>query len=356
MLLRRKSAKERIEATLNEPVHSVGGQAVMEGVMMRNQDRLAIAVRRPGGEIHVESWPWFTLVRAPWLKKPFIRGFPVLIETLVNGIKALNFSANQALIEDEKGEATNEEIKTWHLVLTLAASIGMALGLFVVVPHLFSLGMKTLGAGGDVDGLSFHFWDGFFKLTIFLCYILAISFIPDIRRVFQYHGAEHKVIWRHEKGGSLEPEQAACESRLHPRCGTAFLLFVLSLSIVLHAVLVPLLLAIYSPTNVVLKHSYIVFVKLLLIIPISATAYEAIRFSGRHGDNFLCKILNGPGLLLQLLTTKEPDNAQLEVAVAALRCALAEPGTVAAAASSSACASRIATPLGPCADKPLETL
>jgi len=325
MLLRRKSAKERIESKLKEPGNTIGGQAVMEGVMMRNQDRLAVAVRRPGGTIHVVSWPWFSLTRAPWLKRPFIRGFPVLVETLVNGIKALNFSANQALIEDEKGEATDQEIKTWHLVLTLAGSMGLALGLFVVVPHLFSLGMKGLNLGGDVDGLSFHVWDGFFKLAIFLGYILAISFIPDIRRVFQYHGAEHKVIWRHEKGLPVDPADAACESRLHPRCGTAFLLFVLSISIVLHAVLVPLALLLYSPDSVVLKHTYIVVAKLLLIIPISATAYELIRFAGRYGDNLFCKILNGPGLLLQMLTTKEPDLAQLEVAVAALQCALAEP-------------------------------
>lgn len=352
MAFSRKTAKERIEARLKEPVHSVGGQAVMEGVMMRNQDRLAIAVRRPSGEIYVETWPWFSLARASWLKKPFVRGFPVLVETLVNGIKALNFSANQALIEDERGEATNEEIKTWHLVLTLAASIGLALGLFVVVPHLFSLGMKALGAGGDVDGLSFHVWDGFFKLTIFLGYILAISFIPDIRRVFQYHGAEHKVIWRHEKGGSLEPEEAIGESRLHPRCGTAFLLFVLSISIVLHAVLVPLLLMIYSPGNVVLKHTYIVFVKLLLIIPISATAYELIRFAGRHADNALCKLMNGPGLMLQMLTTKEPDKEQVEVAIAALRAALAEPAVAAAEADPSCKASS----LGACSNNTLETI
>jgi uncharacterized protein YqhQ len=348
----RKTARERIEARLKEPVHSVGGQAVMEGVMMRNQDRLAIAVRRPGGEIYVETWPWFTLAKAAWLKKPFVRGFPVLIETLINGIKALNFSANQALIEDERGEATNEEIKTWHLVLTLAASIGLALGLFVVVPHLFSLGMKALGAGGDVDGLSFHIWDGFFKLAIFLGYILAISFIPDIRRVFQYHGAEHKVIWRHEKGGELAPEAALGESRLHPRCGTAFLLFVLSISIVLHAVLVPLLLMLYSPGNVVLKHTYIVLVKLLLIIPISATAYEVIRFAGRHADNFLCKLMNGPGLMLQMLTTKEPDQEQIEVAIAALRAALAEPATVQAESE----ASRGASSLGACSNNSLETI
>jgi len=297
---------------------SVGGQAVMEGVMMRNQDRLAVAVRKPDGQIQVDSWPWFSLTRAPWIKKPFLRGFPVLLETLVNGVKALNHSASVA-VEDEDGT----ELKPWHLALTLAVSIGLALGLFVVVPHLFSLGMNALGMGGDVEGLSFHIWDGFFKLAIFLGYIVAISFVPDIRRVFQYHGAEHKVVWSYEKYGTTATDAARRESRLHPRCGTAFLLFVLSISIVLHAVLVPGILAIYAPTMTALKHAYILGVKLMLIVPISAMAYESIKFAGKHADNFFCRIFNAPGLLLQQLTTKEPADDQLEVAAAALERAMA---------------------------------
>lgn len=309
---------------------SVGGQAVMEGVMMRNRDRLAVAVRKPDGEIQIDSWPWFSLTRAAWMRKPFFRGFPVLLETLVNGIKALNHSASLA-VEDEDGS----ELKPWHLVLTLIVSIGLALGLFVVVPHLFSLGMKALGLGGDVEGLSFHVWDGFFKLAIFLGYIVLISFVPDIRRVFQYHGAEHKVVWCYEKYGSSSPEKAKYESRLHPRCGTAFLLFVLSISIVLHAVLVPAILAVYAPSQPVLKHVYILGVKLLLIVPISAVAYESIKFSGKHADNFFCKLFNAPGLLLQKLTTKEPDEEQLEVAAAALERAMA-PASLAQEFESSA--------------------
>lgn len=297
---------------------AVGGQAVMEGVMMRNSDRMAVAVRKPDGAIHVDVWPWFSLTKAAWLRKPFVRGFPVLLETLVNGIKALNHSASLA-VEDEDGA----ELKPWHLVLTLLVSIGLALGLFVVVPHLFSLGMQALGLGGDVEGLSFHVWDGFFKLAIFLSYIVAISFVPDIRRVFQYHGAEHKVVWSFEKYGSTATSKAKGESRLHPRCGTAFLLFVLCISIVLHAVLVPGILSLYAPANGVLKHAYILAVKLLLIVPISALAYESIKFAGKHNENFFCKLFNTPGLLLQQLTTKEPDEDQLEVAAAALEHALA---------------------------------
>lgn len=303
---------------VSAPVN-VGGQAVMEGVMMRHVDRLAIAVRKPDGSIIVDIRPWFSLTKKRWMKKPFVRGFPILLETLVNGIKALNYSALQAL-DEEDGEGS--EIKSWHLVLTMIAAIGMALGLFVVVPHLFSLGMKYLSLGGDAESLSFHVWDGFFKLTIFLGYIGAISFIPDVRRVFQYHGAEHKMIWLYEETGSLDHTGAFAFSRLHPRCGTAFLLFVLSISIVLHAVLVPLLLYFYAPESVVLKHAYIVVVKLLLMVPISCMAYELIKFAGKYSSSFFCKVLSGPGLLLQYLTTHEPDESQLEVAAAALSGAL----------------------------------
>ncbi len=297
---------------------TVGGQAIMEGVMMRNQDRLAVAVRKPDGEILVEAWPWFSLTSNPWVKKPFLRGFPILLETLINGVKALNFSATQQVDEEIDGE-----LKPWHLALTMAAAIGMAIVLFVVAPHMFSLGMKYLGLGGDVEGLSFHIWDGFFKLAIFLGYIISISFIPDIKRVFQYHGAEHKTIWAYEKAETLNPAEAQGFSRLHPRCGTTFVLFVLCISIVLHAFLVPLLLTFYTPGNVVAKHAYIVVVKLGLMVPISALAYEIIRFAGKHSGNVFCKALSFPGMVLQMLTTKEPDMEQLEVASAALRTALA---------------------------------
>ncbi len=296
---------------------TVGGQAVMEGVMMRDRDHMAVAVRKQDGSIHVEAWPWFSFSHLKWMRRPFLRGFPVLLETLINGIKALNFSASQAIDEED-----GAEIKPWHLFLTLVVSIGMALGLFVVVPHLFSLGMQALGVGGNVEGLSFHIWDGFFKLAMFLGYIIAISFVPDIRRVFQYHGAEHKVVWSYEKRGRVDVAEARNESRLHPRCGTAFLLFVLSISIVAHAVLVPLILVIHSPENVVLKHAFILVVKLFLVAPISCLAYESIKFAGNHAGNLFCKLFNGPGLMLQMLTTKEPDDSQIEVAAAALEYAV----------------------------------
>ena len=303
---------------------SVGGQAVIEGVMMRSRDRLAIAVRRPGGDIVVEVRPWFSLARWDILRKPFLRGFPILMETMVNGIKALNFSANHALA-DEDGEGG--ELSSWHLALTMVVAIGAALGLFVVLPHFFSVLMEWWGVSGDLKSVSFHVWDGLFKMLVFVGYILAISYVPDIRRVFQYHGAEHKVIWTYEEGHELIADKVRGFSRLHPRCGTAFLLFVLTVSIVLYAVLVPWLLSFYSPEHFIVRHLYIVGVKLLLMVPVSCIAYEMIKIAGRFSNNFVCRAMCWPGLMMQLLTTKEPDDAQIEVAVAALLGAIGEEGS-----------------------------
>lgn len=286
----------------------------MEGVMMRDRDRLAIAVRKPGGDILLDVRPWFTLTVAKWLRKPFVRGFPILLETLVNGIKALNFSAQVAAQDEEEGE-----ISPWAMGLTLAASIGFALLLFVVAPHLFSLGMKALGLSGGVEDLSFHVWDGLFKMLVFVGYIVAISYLPDVRRVFEYHGAEHKVIWAYEEGVELTPAGARPFPRLHPRCGTAFLLFVLVISIVLYAFLVPWLLHFYAPATPWLRQVYIVALKLGLMVPVSCLAYEVIKLAGRYHTNIACRVLSAPGLFMQLLTTKEPDDQQLEVALAALR-------------------------------------
>lgn len=309
-----RGAASKVAAPLLAAAPTVGGQAVMEGVMIRNKDRLAIAVRKPDGTIHTETRPWFTLTKAPLLKKPFMRGFPVLLETLVNGIKSLNWSAATAY-EEEAGE----ELKPWAMVLTVAVSIALALGMFVVLPHLFSLGIEAIGLGGGTETLSFHAWDGFFKLAVFLGYIFCISMIPDIRRVFQYHGAEHKVIWAYESGCDLTPNQARDYSRLHPRCGTAFLLFVLSLSILLHAILIPGLLSIYAPQSEVVKQTYVIIAKFFMMVPVAAVSFELIKYTARNAEGAVCRALCWPGLMLQKMTTFEPDDDQLEVAIAALK-------------------------------------
>ena len=301
---------------------AVGGQAVMEGIMMRNGDSLALAVRKPDKHIVAVTRPWATIFKTPIARKRWIRGFPVLIETMINGIKALNLSAELA------AEAEGDPIKPWQLALTLGVAVGLALLLFVVVPHMLTIGLNALSIAGGVEGLSFHLWDGLLKFAMFIGYIGAISFVPDIRRVFQYHGAEHKSIAAYEQGENpVTPASAAKYSRLHPRCGTTFLLFVLSISIILHAVTVPLLMLFWTPDNPIIKHGVIIVFKLLLMAPISALAYEAIRSAARIKSPLLGGILRGPGLFLQLLTTREPDGEQLEVGLVALREALGDSAT-----------------------------
>ena len=307
-----------IISLLSKACPTVGGQAVMEGIMMRYQDHYALAIRHANGNIIAERKDWFSLTQHILLKKKFIRGFPILLETLVNGIKTLNRSAEYV------AESEQEKIETWHIILTMIVAIGLAVILFVVVPHILSMGMTWINLGGDVETLSFHLWDGFFKCGIFIGYIVAISLLPDIRRVFQYHGAEHKVIHAFEDGGNITVHKAMLMSRLHPRCGTTFLLFVICISIVLHAILVPFLLNIWTPESNVYKHTITLFLKLLLIIPISSLAYELIHFAARMNDNYIGSFLRAPGLALQMLTTYEPEYDQIEVGIVALYEALGE--------------------------------
>lgn len=311
-----------IEKILLAALSAVGGQAVLEGVMMRGGSRVAIAVRKADGTIIVEERPWFSMGGTRWSKltgTPFVRGFPVLVETLVNGMKALSFSAQHAGETEDEGELSG-----WALAGTMAAAMLFAVGLFVVLPHLFSLGMQAVGLGGGADSVSFQVWDGLFKMGLFLGYVAAISRMPDIRRVFAYHGAEHKTIWAYEAGKPLTPEAVREYSRLHPRCGTTFLLVVMALAIALHAVLVPLLLAVWSPENSVLRQAWIIVGKMFMMIPVSCLAYEFVRLAGKRQDSFLLRMLGAPGLALQRMTTCEPCDEQLEVAIAALKGAVGD--------------------------------
>lgn len=191
---------------------TVGGQAVMEGVMMRNGDSYGLAVRRPDGGIVAERRPWYRLTSSPWLKKPFLRGFPLLVETVINGIRTLNRSAVLCTAAEE------QPLDTRHLVLTLLLSLALAIGLFVVLPHGIAMLFQYLGWAGGLTGISFHIWDGLFKCAIFVAYILVISLAPDIRRVFQYHGAEHKTIHAFEKADGAPVDAAAAQRMSRGGC------------------------------------------------------------------------------------------------------------------------------------------
>lgn len=284
----------------------------MGGLIMRNYERYVLAVRNSGNEIVVERHTWYSFSKHPALRKTFVRGFPILLETLINGIRALNRSAE--LIDSCPRK--NTFMQTFF---SLVSAIFLAVLLFVIIPHFFAFGMEHMGLGGSVDSLSFHIWDGIFKIFLFLGYIYLISFIPEIKTVLQYHGAEHKVIACYENELTVCAENAKQCTRLHPRCGTSFILFVLLLAIIVHSIFVPLILFFPLLKNGAIMHSVVILFKIILIIPISAFAYELIRASAKRTANFFLKILSVPGLALQILTTREPSMEQLEVAVIALK-------------------------------------
>ena len=298
----------------------VGGQAVMEGVLMRSGNASALAVRRPDGSISVERKAWRTIGPSSIRSIRFLRGFPILVETLVNGVAALNRSADLASGGD------GGQMSRGQAVFTFLAALAAAMLLFVAAPHILAMLMQAAGLGGDMEAFSFHLWDGLFKYLIFLGYIAAISCMDDVRRVFQYHGAEHKAINAFEAGGPVTVETVRGRSRLHPRCGTTFLLFVLSIAILVHAAAVPLLLAVWSPEQPVIRHAVIVLFKMLLIVPVGSLAYELIRGAAAMREGACRTMLRAPGMFLQLLTTREPDDLQMEVAIASLREALGPDG------------------------------
>lgn len=288
----------------------------MGGLIMRNYNQYALAVRNDENEILVEHHSWYSISKHRLLQKTFIRGFPILLETLINGIKALNRSADLV-------ETHSQKTSLFQAIFSLIIALFLAVALFVVLPHLFALGMEYLGFGGTIENLSFHVWDGLFKISLFLGYIYCIALIPSVREVLEYHGAEHKVISCYENEMIVSAQNAKHCSRLHPRCGTSFILFVLLLAIIVHSIFIPLILFFPLSENNAIIHSVVILFKIVLIIPISACAYELIRASAKGTSNrflqILLKLLSFPGLVLQILTTKEPSIAQLEVAVIALR-------------------------------------
>ncbi|HMK66309.1 MAG TPA: DUF1385 domain-containing protein [Thermodesulfobacteriota bacterium] len=299
-----------------QPTLPVGGQAVIEGVMMKAPKSLAVVVRRPNGELVSKEeplHPWSD--RFPILKWPVLRGSLILMETMIQGIQALNFSANQAMVEERDGK----EIGWLAMTGTLAVALLMGLGLFVALPHWISAYLGGLSAFNfGVDSFSFHLLDGWIKVFFFIAYIWIISRFKEIRRVFQYHGAEHKSIFTYEAGQDLTVENAKAHSTLHPRCGTSFILLVLVISILFFSLIFPWLPKVPS-LGTLARNTLYIFIKILLMIPITGLAYEAIKYSGKKAEKPWVKILIMPGLWIQKLTTQEPSEDQIEVALQALR-------------------------------------
>jgi uncharacterized protein YqhQ len=273
-----------------------------------------------------------------FLRRPLLRGAIVLFESLVNGISALTFSANQQVAAEEAAKkaakdkdgdddlprarslgarSADQPEEPSHLATygMVAISLIFGLALFVGAPHLAAWGLGEM-LGFDASTFTFHFIDGVIKLIILISYMAAISLIPDVRRVFQYHGAEHKAIFTYENGLELTVENARKQTRFHPRCGTSFLLIVIMVSVVLFSALLTYRIA----ESTVVDHLLKMLIKIPLMFPVAGLAYELIKLAGKHCDtNVIARLGSAPGMWLQKITTKEPDDAQLEIALISIR-------------------------------------
>lgn len=280
---------------------NIGGQAVIEGVMMKGKDLVSIAVRRPDGTISVETKPATTIRdKYPILNKPFIRGVIILFESLKDGLGALQRSAQLT------SEGTEEEMTTTEMVSTMLVSVGMAVGLFIIVP---TWSMRFLH-GMIESPIWLNLAEGVMRMLIFLAYVVGISMMDDIKRVFQYHGAEHKTIYTYEAGLPLTVENVRKQSTLHPRCGTNFLMIVMLISMFVFAF--------FGWPDLLTR----IASRLLFMPAIAGISYEAIRYAGFHCKNSVVHAAIMPGLLLQKLTTRQPDDDQIEVAIKSVEAVL----------------------------------
>jgi len=287
---------------------AVGGQAIIEGVMMRGKDVVAMAVRKPDGGIVLKCTPFKSIVkRFKVLNLPVFRGAVILIESLFLGVKALNFSGDIAMME-ENGKAKRSDSRWNDLWMGVTILFSLALG----IAFFFYLPLILTDLIGVESGWAFNLVDGVIRLSLFLAYIYLISLWKEIRRVFEYHGAEHKSIFAHENHKPLTPAGAMPFTTLHPRCGTSFLLIVMVVS-----VLVFMLLG--KPETIADR-----FIRIAFVPVIGGLSYELIKLSAKAQRFALARALILPGLWLQKITTNEPDEQQLEVAMVALRCALGE--------------------------------
>jgi uncharacterized protein YqhQ len=281
----------------------IGGQAVLEGVMMRSPTAWSVAVRKPNGQIAEVNRPVSSaLLRHRWLRVPIVRGVVALGESLAIGFRALAISANYAAQDEDSEEGdVQTELSKGQLIFAFGIAIGFALLLFKVSPALITSWLPI-----DDNGL-FVVVEGLIRVTIFVLYLVILSLLPDLRRVFQYHAAEHKVINAYEADEELVPEKVAPYSLLHVRCGTAFLLYVMVVAIFVFAF-------VGQPA-----WYWLIATRILLLPLIAGIAYEIIRFAGKNAANPALKWLLAPGMWLQRLTTREPTLDQIEVSIRALR-------------------------------------
>lgn len=278
-----------------------GGQAVIEGVMMRGRRDLAVAVRKPDNEIIIEHNTINSITdKLPFLKWPFLRGTVMLFESMIIGIKALVFSANQAAVDEE------EELGTWELTITIGIALILGILLFVVAPTSLARLLYSFNT------VVVNFFEGLFRIAIFVGYVVAISRMKDIQRVFMYHGAEHKTINAYEAGAELTVPSVRRFSQLHPRCGTSFLLIVMVIMILIFSFL--------GKQALIAR----IISRIILLPVVAGVSYEVLKLSGKYCNTPIMKLLIAPGLWLQRLTTREPDDSQIEVAIKALEAVMPE--------------------------------
>jgi uncharacterized protein YqhQ len=279
-----------------------GGQAVIEGVTIRGQKNMVTVVRKPDGQMVIDKQP-LSNIYTGWMRStPFIRGIIVLIESLVIGVQTLTYSANVAIGEE------NAKKTSWWVYAVLAFSMVFAVALFFLSPLYL-----TRWIGIQPSSLLFSLVEGLIRLAMFLIYLWLVSLMPDIRRVFAFHGAEHKAVNGYEAGAILEPESIRKYSKAHVRCGGSFLFVVMIIAIIVFSLV----------SFFIGKQLWLIVLSRIVLVPvIAALSYEFIHFGANHVNNIIVKILLKPGLWLQALTTREPDDEQLKVGIMAMKTAV----------------------------------
>ena len=311
---------------IEEKIMPVGGQAVIEGVMMRSPKRIATAIRRTSGDIEIKTKEYVSFVqRRKYLNIPIIRGAITLIEVMVLGIKTLQWSADKAMedLEEEekkKGKKVKEKKKagmsTTSAIVTVAIALLIGIGMFFVLPLYLTTEIFNI----EKEALLFNLVSGLIRIAFFLLYVWGISFMKDVKRLFQYHGAEHKSIFAFEDKVFLSPANIQKYSTYHPRCGTSFIVIVMLISLLFFAFLDTLIIALTGNISLITR----ILTHIPLIPIIGGLSYEALKASAKHADLRIVRMLITPGLGLQRITTSQPDDNQIEVAVSALKAALGE--------------------------------
>ena len=314
----------------------IGGQAVLEGIMMRGKHNWAIAVRQPNGEIHLEEHDLKTAVsKRPWLGKPVIRGVVTFYETIVLAMQAFAVSAEYAGMGEEEGDKLTTREISFSMVLGLALSIV----LFIVAPALLT---NWVIGPATTRPFVWNLFDGVLRVFVFFGYIWAVSRVKDIQRVFAYHGAEHKTIHAFEHHLPLETDEIQRFETLHVRCGTSFLLMVMFIALIVYS-LVPMK-AILAAAGLETRWAVTllaILIRIILLPLIAGLAYEVIKWAGRMPDNPIVKVVLWPGLQLQRMTTRQPDDSMVEIAVAAMQPIIAREELEAARASGEAAQSAV---------------